>query len=113
VVVAADFASGVCARLAGVEVPAAEEIAPGFEALQQRLSEVTVFIQGLDASQFAGRETLEVVLRAGTPKEKRLQGMQYLLNYGLPQFFFHATTAYGLLRHNGVEIGKKDYMGVY
>jgi uncharacterized protein len=113
VVVAADFASSVCARLAGVEVPPAVEIGPGFEGLQQRLGEVTVFIQSLDATQFAGREALEVVLRAGTPKEKRLLGTQYLLNYGLPQFFFHATTAYALLRHNGVEIGKKDYMGVY
>jgi uncharacterized protein len=113
VVVAADFASSVCARLAGVEVPAAAELEPSFEGLQQRLREVVAFIQSLDAAKFAGRETLEVVLRAGTPKEKRLLGLQYLLNYGLPQFFFHVTTAYGLLRHNGVEIGKKDYMGAY
>jgi len=53
------------------------------------------------------------VLRAGTPKEKRLTGTNYLLRYGLPQFFFHVTTAYALLRHNGVEIGKRDYMGAY
>jgi hypothetical protein len=50
-------------------------------------------------------------LRAGTPKERRFTGHAYLLNYGLPQFFFHVTTSYALLRHNGVEIGKKDYMG--
>ena len=53
------------------------------------------------------------MLRPGTPKEKRLDGRAYLLGYGLPQFFFHVTTAYDLLRHNGVEVGKKDYMGVY
>ena len=55
----------------------------------------------------------EIVLRPGTPKEKRLLGQAYLSNYGLPQFFFHVTTAYAILRHHGVEVGKKDYMGAY
>jgi uncharacterized protein len=50
-------------------------------------------------------------LRPGTAKEKRFTGTQYLLHYGLPQFYFHVTTSYALLRHNGVEIGKKDFMG--
>jgi len=53
------------------------------------------------------------VTRPGTPKERRFTGQAYLLSYGLPQFFFHVTTAYALLRHNGVEIGKRDYMGQY
>ena len=53
------------------------------------------------------------MLRPGTPKERRIGGQAYLLSYGLPQFFFHVTTAYDLLRHNGVEIGKKDFMGAY
>jgi hypothetical protein len=52
-------------------------------------------------------------LRPGTPKEKRLVGQTYLANYGLPQFFFHVTTAYAILRHNGVAIGKRDFMGAY
>jgi hypothetical protein len=55
----------------------------------------------------------EVVLRPGTPKEKKLSGQAYLSNYGLPQFFFHVTTTYSLLRHNGLDIGKRDYMGSY
>ena len=53
------------------------------------------------------------MLRAGTPKEKRLSGTAYLLAYGLPQFFFHVTTSYNLLRHNGLAIGKRDFMGAY
>ena len=53
------------------------------------------------------------MLRPGTPKEKKLSGQAYLANYGLPQFFFHITTAYAILRHNGMPIGKRDYMGAY
>ncbi|MNR36880.1 hypothetical protein D3C85_1548550 [compost metagenome] len=53
------------------------------------------------------------MLRPGTPKEKKLTASTYLLHYGLPQFFFHVTTAYAILRHNGVEVGKRDYMGAY
>ena len=51
--------------------------------------------------------------RPGTPKEKRLSGAAYLTHYGLPQFYFHVTTAYALLRHNGIEVGKRDFMGTY
>ena len=58
-------------------------------------------------------ESKEIILRPGTPKEKRLIGQANLANYGLPQFFFHVTTAYAILRHNGIAIGKRDYMGVY
>ena len=55
--------------------------------------------------------TREIVTQAGTPKEKRFTGQSYLLTYGLPHFFFHVTTAYAILRSNGVEVGKKDYLG--
>jgi hypothetical protein len=67
----------------------------------------------VNSSQFAGSATKEIVLRPGTPKEKRLSGEAYLANYGVPQFFFHVTTAYDILRHNGLPIGKRDYMGAY
>ena len=67
----------------------------------------------MDASQFEGKENSEIVLRPGTPKEKKLTGQAYVANYGLPQFFFHVTTAYNLLRHNGLPIGKRDFMGAY
>ena len=71
------------------------------------------FIGGLSPAQFDKSESREIVTRPGTPKERRFNGQAYLLSYGLPQFFFHVTTAYALLRHNGLELGKGDYMGKY
>jgi uncharacterized protein len=108
--IATDFAKGVSARLAGVEVPALEDKEQSFADAQARIRTVIDFIGSLDQSRFEEASTREIVLRAGTPKEKRYEGEAYLLQYGLPQFFFHVTTAYAILRHNGVEIGKKDYM---
>ncbi len=111
--VACDFAVTVSARLAGVEVPTIGGTESGFADLQARIAKVVAFIEGLPPSQFEGSEARQIVLRPGTPKEKHLLGQVYLSNYGLPQFFFHVTTAYAILRHNGVEVGKKDYMGAY
>ena len=111
--IACDFAKSVPARLAGAEVPAYEDTEQTFAELQARIAKTRDFIDGLDATAFGGSEQREIVLRPGTPKERTIGGQAYLLNYGLPQFFFHVTTAYDLLRHNGVEIGKKDYMGAY
>ena len=111
--IAADFARGVSARLAGADVPVFEDKEQSFEELCALLTKTIAFIDGLTAAQFEGCETREIVLRPGTPKEKKLNGQAYLANYGLPQFFFHVTTAYAILRHNGIEIGKRDYMGAY
>jgi len=111
--IACDFAKGVSARLAGAEVPVYDDKEQTFSELRALVAKTLVFIGGLDAAGFAGSEERDIVLRPGTPKERRIVGQAYLLNYGLPQFFFHVTTAYALLRHNGVEVGKKDYMGVY
>ena len=111
--IAADFARGVSARLAGVEVPTQEGQEKSFADLDVLLAQTVSFLDGLSASQFEGSESKEIILRPGTPKEKRLMGQTYLANYGLPQFFFHITTAYAILRHNGLAIGKRDYMGVY
>jgi len=113
VLIACDFAKGVAARLAGVEVPKMEDNEQTFAELQARIDTVLTFIGGLDATQFADAATREIVTQAGTPKEKRFTGQSYLFNYGLPHFFFHTTTAYALLRHNGVPVGKKDYVGTY
>jgi uncharacterized protein len=111
--VAADFAQSISARLADAPVPAPCAIEADFAHLQACLAQAVEFIEALDAADFKSSAEREVVLRPGTPKEKRLSGTAYLLNYGLPQFFFHVTTAYALLRHNGVDVGKKDYMGAY
>ena len=84
-----------------------------FADLDALISKTLAFLDSVKASQFEGKENAEIVLRPGTPKEKKLNGSAYLVHYGLPQFFFHVTTAYDLLRHNGLPIGKRDYMGVY
>lgn len=111
--IACDFAKSVSARLAGAEVPAWDDSEKTFDELQARIRRTLDFIAGLDAAAFEGAAAREIVLRPGTPKERRLDGQAYLLAYGLPQFFFHVTTSYALLRHGGVEIGKKDFMGRY
>ena len=112
VLIACDFAKGVAARLAGVDVPSfPDPERPGFAALTERIDTVLAFIEGLPVEAFADAATRNITLQPGTPKEKQFVGEQYLLHYGLPQFFFHVTTAYALARHNGVELGKRDYMG--
>jgi len=111
--VATDFAKSVSARLAGVEVPKLEDPEQSFADLQARIATVLAFIEGLDVAKFDEAATRVIATQAGTPKEKRFTGQSYLLNYGLPHFFFHTTTAYAILRHNGVEVGKKDYIGTY
>lgn len=111
--VASDFAKSVSARLAGVEVPKLADDEQSFADLQARLDTVLAFMDSLDVALFEDAATREIVSQAGTPKEKRFTGQSYVLNYGLPHFFFHTTTAYAILRHNGVEVGKKDYIGSY
>lgn len=111
--VASDFAKSVSARLAGVDVPKLEDTEQTFAELQARIDTVTAFLDSLEPTQFDDAATREIVTQAGTPKEKRFSGQSYLLNYGLPHFFFHTTTVYAILRHNGVEVGKKDYIGSY
>ena len=111
--IAADFARGISARLAGVEVPTYEGKEKSFADLDGLLTQTLNFLDSVNVSRFEGSETKEIVLRPGTPKEKKLSGQAYLANYGLPQFLFHVTTAYALLRHNGLPIGKRDFMGVY
>ena len=111
--IACDFARGVSARLAGVDVPAHDSTEASFAELDGLLDRTLAFLGGLDAAKFDGSEGREIVLRPGTPKERKLGGQAYLSHYGLPQFFFHVTTTYAILRHNGVAIGKKDFMGAY
>ncbi len=111
--IAADFSRGIAARLAGVDIPTIDGNQTTFADLGALLTETLAFLDSLNATQFEGKERSEIVLRPGTPKEKKLSGQAYLANYGLPQFFFHVSTAYAILRHNGMPIGKRDYMGAY
>ncbi len=111
--VATDFAKSVSARIAGVDVPSFEDKEENFADLQARIAKTMAFIDGLSPAQMDGSEERKIVTQAGTAKEKVFSGQSYLLNYGLPHFFFHTSSAYAILRHNGVEVGKKDYIGSY
>ncbi|RON38328.1 DUF1993 family protein [Pseudomonas brassicacearum] len=111
--IAVDFAKGVSARLAEVELPKYDDTETTFDELQALIAKVLAFIGEIEPDQIDGKEGIEIITRQGTPKEKRFTGQAYLLSYGLPQFFFHVTTTYALLRHNGVEVGKRDYMGAF
>jgi hypothetical protein len=111
--IAADFAKGISSRLAGADVPSWADTEVTFDDLQALIAKALAYIGTFEAAQFDGSENKEIVLRPGTPKEKKLAGAAYLYHYGLPQFFFHVTTAYAIMRHYGVEIGKRDYMGAY
>jgi len=111
--VASDFAKSVSARLAGVDVPTLADDEQSFAELQSRIATVLTFIGSLNPELFAEAATRNIITQAGTPREKQFTGQSYLFNYGLPHFFFHTTAAYAVLRHNGVEVGKKDYIGTY
>ena len=114
VLVACDFAKGIAARLAGAEVPSLPDAErPGFADLQARLDAVLAFIDGLPAASFEDAASRQITLQPGTAREKQFSGEHYLLHYGLPQFFFHVNATYAIARHNGVELGKRDYMGKY
>jgi hypothetical protein len=107
---ACDTAKGAVARLAGVEVPVHEDTEQTLEELKARIAKTIAFINAVKPSQVDGSEDKEVVLKFRTG-EVRMKGMQYLLGHAQPNFYFHVTTAYNILRHNGVEVGKKDYIG--
>jgi uncharacterized protein len=111
--IASDFAKGVSARLAGLDVPSYEDNEASFADLRARIAKTLTFIEEIKPAQIDGSEDKEVTIQAGTPREKKFAGQTYLLHYGLPQFFFHVGATYSILRHNGIEIGKRDYIGTY
>jgi hypothetical protein len=108
----ADFAMKGCARLTHSEVPSTPDTEKTFEELQARLAKATDYVKGFKPAQFEGGDTKQVTFPTGPDKTMTLTGQQFLSNFSLPNFYFHAATAHGLLRHNGVEIGKRDFMGV-
>lgn len=108
--IACDHAKGAAARLAGVEVPKYEDSEQSFEDLRARIARTMAFVESFQAGQIDGSEEREIALKAGG-REMSFKGMQYLLGYALPNFYFHLVTAYNILRHNGVDIGKRDYIG--
>ena len=109
--IASDFAAKSCARLAHSEVPTTPDTEKTFEELKQRLAKTIDYLKTFKPAQFDGAETREVSFPLGPDKTMTLNGQQFLSNFSLPNFYFHAATAHGILRHNGVEIGKRDFMG--
>ena len=108
--IACDSAKGAVARLAGVEIPKHEDTEKTFEELQARIARTLEFIATVKPAQVDGSEEKEVVLKL-KGKDVPFNGLQYLLGFAWPNFYFHATTAYNILRHNGVELGKGDFLG--
>jgi hypothetical protein len=108
--IAGDFAKGAVARLAGIDIPKYEDSEQTLEELKARIAKTVAFIESVDASQINGSEEREITLKAGG-QEMTFKGQPYLLGFALPNFYFHLVTAYNILRHNGVDIGKRDYMG--
>ena len=105
-----DFAKGPCARLAGVEMPSYADTETSFAELKGRVEKTIAFLETLRPEQFAGSETRDITIKiAGQPAT--FKGETYLINFALPNFYFHLTTVYALLRHNGVELGKGDFVG--
>jgi uncharacterized protein len=109
VLIAADFAKGTTARLAGVEVPKYEDNEASFVDLKARIKKTQDFIAGFKPAQVDGSEERAISFKAG-PNEMNFKGLDYLLGFALPNFYFHYTTAYAILRHNGVNLGKLDYV---
>jgi hypothetical protein len=108
--IACDSAKGAVARLAGVEVPKHEDTEQTFDELKARIAKTIDFIKTLRPAQLDGTEDKAIRLKLGG-REIDFNGMQYLLGHALPNFYFHVTTAYNILRRNGVELGKRDYIG--
>jgi len=109
---ASDFAKGAAARLSGQEIPKWEDNEKSFADLKARIKRTQDYIAGFGAGQIDGSETRDVSLTIAQ-KPAVLKGQAFLLNYAFPHFFFHVTTAYNILRHNGVEVGKRDFMGPF
>jgi hypothetical protein len=108
--IASDAAKGGCARLAQLEPPAFEDNEATFADLVARLRRTVAFLETLKPEQFEGSEDRTVTWKTRSGS-KSMQGMPYLLDHVQPNLYFHVTTAYNILRHNGVEVGKKDFLG--
>ena len=107
-----DFATKGCARLTQSEVPSIPDTEKSFEELKARLAKTIDYVKAFKPAQFEGAETRDVTFPTGPDKTTTMKGQQFLSHFSLPNFYFHATTAHDILRHNGVEIGKRDFLGV-
>jgi len=108
--IASDSVKGCAARLAGIDIPSYADSESSFAELQARIAKTQAFLGSVTAAQLEGSEGKSITLNfPGT--ELKFTGQEYLLHFVLPNFYFHLTTAYAILRHNGLEIGKMDFLG--
>jgi len=106
---ATDFAKAAPARLAGLEVPSFPDTETTLPELKERLAKTQAMLAGYKPEQFEGAEAKQLTLKVGG-QDVTMAGKDYLLHVAFPNFYFHCATAYGILRHNGLEIGKRDFV---
>jgi hypothetical protein len=109
--IACDFAKGTMARLAGAEVPSYPDSETTVPELKARIDKTLAFIATLDRAAIEASADRDITVKAG-PREMHFKGKPYLVGFALPNFYFHVTMAYAILRANGVDLGKFDYMGM-
>jgi hypothetical protein len=108
--IASDQVKGMAARLAGVDVPSYPDTETTFAELKARIAKTVAYLNTFKPEQIDGSENKEITLKAGAA-EFKFKGDDYLVGFVLPNFYFHVTTAYAILRHCGVEVGKRDFLG--
>ena len=108
--IATDTAKGAVSRLAGVEIPKYDDVEQTFPELRARIARTVDFLMSVPAAKFEGAAERDVTMKAGG-KDMVWKGEQYLFGHAYPNFYFHSATAYNILRHNGIEIGKRDFLG--
>jgi hypothetical protein len=105
-----DNAKNMAGRLAGGEVPKFEDNETSFDDIKARIKKTLDYVRTVNSKDIEAGETREIVFPIG-PNKMKMKGADYIFHFALPNFYFHLTTAYAILRHNGVEIGKRDYLG--
>jgi hypothetical protein len=108
--IACDFAKSPIARLAGIEVPKFEDVETTFPEFKARIAKTLEFVRSVPAEKLAGAEARTIEWKAG-PNEMKMPGAQYFGAYVIPNFYFHLSMAYAILRHNGMDLGKRDFLG--
>ncbi|WP_158816572.1 DUF1993 family protein [Methylocapsa sp. S129] len=105
-----DNAKNMAGRLAGAEIPRFEDNEASFDDIKARIKKTLDYIGGVNSQDIEAGENREIVFPIG-PNKMKMKGADYIFHFALPNFYFHLTTAYGILRHNGVELGKRDFLG--
>ncbi len=108
--IACDFAKGPIARLAGIDNPKFEDVETDIAGLKARIAKTLAFVNAVPASALDGAETRDITIQAGS-QTMEFKGQAYLVGFAIPNFYFHLSMAYAILRHNGVDVGKRDFIG--